>query len=96
MSSYLIYYTLLSDREIYCISSVEAYKTTKLLSFQSRKEDDDQKLAFREGATHLYFLAFSKMSSTYHFLLEGVAESKWHLFIIQTKIPALTISLLWP
>lgn len=57
MSSYLIYYTLLSDREIYYISSVEAYKTTKLLSFQSRKEDDDQKLAFTEGATLLIYIS---------------------------------------
>lgn len=50
----------------------------------------------RSYSSHLYFLAFSKMSSPYHFLLEGVAESKWHVFIIQTEIPALTISLLWP
>lgn len=57
MSSYLIYYTLLTDREIYCISSVEAYGTTKLLSFQSRQEDDDQKLAFREGATLLIYIS---------------------------------------
>lgn len=57
MSSYLIYYTLLTDREIYCISSVEAYKTTKLLSFQSRKEDDDQKLAFRDGTTLLIYIS---------------------------------------
>lgn len=57
MSAYLIYYTLLIDREIYCISSVEAYRTTKLLSFQTRKEDDDQKLAFREGATRLIYIS---------------------------------------
>ena len=56
MSSYLIYYTLFTDGEMYCISAVEAYRITKLLSFQNRKEDDDQKLAFGERATLLIYL----------------------------------------
>lgn len=53
MSLYLIYYTLLTDGEMYCICSAESYRITKLLNFPNRKEDDDQKLAFGERATLL-------------------------------------------
>lgn len=57
MSSYLIYYTLLTDGEMSCISLVEAYRITKLLSFQNRKEDDDQKLLFGEQDTLLIYVS---------------------------------------
>lgn len=57
MSSYLAYYTSLTDGEMYCISLVEAYRITKLLSFQNRKEDDDQKLAFGEQDTLLIYIS---------------------------------------
>lgn len=51
---YLLY---LTDGEICCISSVEAYRITELLSFQTRREDDDQKLAFGERATLLIYIS---------------------------------------
>lgn len=60
MKNHLFIYVIiayLTDREMYCISSVEAYRITKLLSFQNRKEDDDQKLAFRGRATLLIYIS---------------------------------------
>lgn len=57
MSSYFIYYTLLADREMCCIILTEAYRITKLLTFQNRKGDDDQKLAFGERDTLLIYIS---------------------------------------
>lgn len=57
MQSYFFYHTLLTDGEMSYISSLEAYRITKLLSFQNRKEDDDQKLAFGGRATLLIYIS---------------------------------------
>lgn len=53
----ILYLSHLTDGEISYISSLEAYRITKLLSFQNRKEDDDQKLASGGRAALLIYIS---------------------------------------
>lgn len=81
-----------------CISSAEAHRITKLLSFQNSKEDDDQKIAVGGRATLLIYISehFLRCFPPLGFSRKESQNQSSIYFISRKKIPALTVSLLWP